>query len=713
LTFADIDGSQKNLSDGAFAPRFDNSADEVHSAGEVWCAALFEVRAKFIQRLGHVEGNRRILQIVTDAMKVTGINPTFLQARDAIVAVAQANTAGQDSADAQDVWAGFAVRGIGFSARVVSLGSGVGDGSTRVIEAFDLPNVIQTPGFTFGVITGNNNGYPEPGETIRLAIPLTNNTGATVIGVTLSVNGGTAVNFGTLPDLTTVFRQVDYTIPANAPCGGDFTLTFVISSSRGSYSETRTIRVGTPVFNGGSNQNFDGVTAPSLPNGWEKRQEGAYTGGWVTTVSNIAGVNSNALFAPNAAGYGVADVSVLTGIASASAQLRFKLNYNVEETWDGTVLEIKIGDGEYRDITAAGGSFVSGGYNRMIDTQAGHVLSGRQAWTGNSNGYVDTVVNLPASANNQVVGLRFRAAADANTAIVGTFVDNVELTGGTFFSNYVCSAINSSNSARADFDGDGKTDRAVFRAGTWYVLRSQAGFTGQAWGLPSDQIVSGDFDGDGRDDLAVYRAGATSFWYIINSGNGSMSSIPFGTTGDIPITGDFNGDNKDDIGVFRNGAWYIAPSSGGAMITYNFGLAGDKPVVADYDGDNKADVAVTRGGTWYVFASTGGFRAVQFGQTGDLAVPADYDGDNKDDIAVFRLGIWYVLRSSDNQFQAAAFGLAGDIPVPGDYDGDRKEDIAVYRGGNWYVLSSSSGFNAVQFGLGGDTAITSVFTKTM
>jgi hypothetical protein len=55
-----------------------SQCDAVHNAGEIWSSALWEVRAKYIQRLGHEEGNRRILQHVTDGMKLAPLNPTFL-----------------------------------------------------------------------------------------------------------------------------------------------------------------------------------------------------------------------------------------------------------------------------------------------------------------------------------------------------------------------------------------------------------------------------------------------------------------------------------------------------------------------------------------------------------------------------------------------------------------------------------------------------------
>src|SRR5207248_6502946 len=49
----------------------------------------------------------------------------------------------------------------------------------------------------------------------------------------------------------------------------------------------------------------------------------------------------------------------------------------------------------FQDILVPGGSFVIGVYNRTISSDRGSPIAGRQAWSGNSEGFVTTVVNLP------------------------------------------------------------------------------------------------------------------------------------------------------------------------------------------------------------------------------------------------------------------------------------------------------------------------------
>jgi uncharacterized repeat protein (TIGR01451 family) len=150
LTFKDIDPTQisphvgvpMNPIFGGFSPLL---AAEVHSQGEVWCMMLLEARANLIRRHGYATGNQLILQLVTDGMKLSPPNPSFTQARDAIILADQVNNQG---ANYGDLWRGFAKRGLGFSA--VARDSG---GTIGVVEAFDLPDslfVVNTVAFVAG-----------------------------------------------------------------------------------------------------------------------------------------------------------------------------------------------------------------------------------------------------------------------------------------------------------------------------------------------------------------------------------------------------------------------------------------------------------------------------------------------------------------------------------------------------------------------------------
>jgi hypothetical protein len=109
--------------------------------------------------------------------------------------------------------------------------------------------------------------------------------------------------------------------------------------------------------------------------------------------------------------------------------LSFRNSYNLEvgstTAYDGGVLEIKIGAGAWTDILSAGGSFVSGGYNFTISSSYSNPLAGRQAWSGNSSGFITTVVQLPLAAAGQNIQLRWRCGTDNSVTGSGWSVDTV------------------------------------------------------------------------------------------------------------------------------------------------------------------------------------------------------------------------------------------------------------------------------------------------
>jgi hypothetical protein len=279
------------------------------------------------------------------------------------------------------------------------------------------------------------------------------------------------------------------------------------------------------------------------------------------------------------------------------------------------------------------------------------------AWTDNSNNEDGFKIERKTGTTGTytqlaTVGANVTVYIDTNLVDGATYCYRVAAFNAAGTSAYTVEGCAAARSTVQQISGIG-----IFRLSTaeWYFGSGNGSGCGVnaclAFGMPGDVPVPVDYDGDGKTDVAVYRNGG---WYILRSSDGGVTFKAWGGMAqDIPVPRDYDGDGKADIAVYRDGMWYIVRSSDGGQMAVGWG-------------GMVQDIPVYRDGTWYILRSSdGGVTATGWGgMAQDIPLPTDYDGDRKTDIAVYRNGEWYILRSSDGGVTYVQLGgAADDIPL--------------------------------------------------
>ncbi|MFY0526501.1 myxosortase-dependent M36 family metallopeptidase [Archangium gephyra] len=197
---------------------------QVHNSGEVWATMLWECYVALLRAHPFQEAQDRMKSYLVNGYKMTPVAPTFLEARDAVLAAAYAN----DPADGERLWRAFAKRGAGVGAVAPDRYS---TNHVGAVESFALGASVDFESISFAdslTSPGDADGILDNGETGRLVIVAKNrgSTSATSTSVTV---------FSPTPGVT-VGNRGSVTFP-EIPVGGEATASIPVTLNGASMAQ--------------------------------------------------------------------------------------------------------------------------------------------------------------------------------------------------------------------------------------------------------------------------------------------------------------------------------------------------------------------------------------------------------------------------------------------------------------------------------------------
>jgi uncharacterized protein (TIGR03437 family) len=372
-------------------------SNSVHASGEIWCNALWEMRAKLIEQYGFHEGQRQSIQLVVDGMKLTPVEPDFLEARDAILLADRLNNNGTSQCL---IWQAFARRGMGAAA----VSAGTSDNAPTA--AFDVPPYCSTS----GTVQLDRAGYVN-GEMVRIALNDINAGGRATVKLTSSATGDEETI--TLSPVT--LYPGSYTgmskIRAGAAIRGDGFLQASVDAGDqviASYADAIPIRSGednllSPVATAAMMREkilFED-NAESSNQGWIS------TGAWATAEAKISGAGRAWTDSPHGNYANSSDVSLISPVFDLTGyseiNLIFNHKYNLENRYDFGIVECSADNGStWTKVTA---------------------------YTGTLANFTQTRVLLNGLSGKPQARIRFRLLTDSAQTADGWWIDGIRISG--------------------------------------------------------------------------------------------------------------------------------------------------------------------------------------------------------------------------------------------------------------------------------------------
>jgi Zn-dependent metalloprotease len=477
LTFKHIESGVPLPDNHPVAYEHDGAVNSrVHSSGEIWATALWESYAALLNRedLSFSQAQSKMRDYVVAGLMITPSSPTYIEARDAILAAALA-----DNVDNYNtIRAAFAKRGMGINAvaphrdsedhaGVVEDFNATGSNVELISTSFDTAYTGESGGFC------DNDSVLDVRETAAFKFSLRNSGTTEIAGLKAKVTVVTEdsdepsnldielandgmVEFTGLNgwnDTTTGVVEVKLN-GANTNQAVTFNIEFMSEDESLSlpHAMQTTVNVHRDLAKTDTRTVEDFETAYLSDSDWSRYKTGTGAGGhfledWTVVPEDYMweGATST-MMGPNRGVEGDMQLMTPTVTVGESGDFVFSFShfYYMEASeyvgdyvhWDGGVIEVSVDGGEWQDVVDAGGVFLQG-YNGMI-TEGDGENYGPNPILGGRNGFVDIIPTFDispesitfadGSLNGKEVQFRFRLGSDGSVAQWGWNIDNVAFT---------------------------------------------------------------------------------------------------------------------------------------------------------------------------------------------------------------------------------------------------------------------------------------------
>jgi uncharacterized protein (TIGR03437 family) len=344
------------------------------------------LRALLIKQHGFAAGQRQSIQLVIDAMKLTPVEPSFTEARDALLLADRVNNNGANQCL---LWQAFAKRGLGFSA----FARDVND--RRPTESFDAPPFCSDR----ATVKFDNPNYVN-GESANVTLhdrnakaPVTVQITSSVTGdqetITLTPDAAQAGSFHAIVKTQAARKQAnDGLLQASVDAGDKLIVTYTDADTAAPITAQAAFVREKIIFDDNVERGNQGWIATG---NWAITSAGSRV--WTDSPNgNYQNLNDSSLTSP------LFDLTNFSDVTLAFAERR-----DLENRYDYGYVEYSLDDGATWNYAAS--------------------------FTGTRASFAPARVRLEALSGQAKARFRFRVFTDLEITADGWYVDDIRLTG--------------------------------------------------------------------------------------------------------------------------------------------------------------------------------------------------------------------------------------------------------------------------------------------